>query len=204
MPTIAAPDASPADAAKRIALHDCVQVFDDAFSAEFCQQMVASFQTLSRFHNANGRGVRVGHENSAWTELDITPLTDAGFRHTILAVMHQHLARYNHALGQTLAVPATERLSELVIKRYRPQADAEERFQLHFDALGPVANRYLVFLWYLNDVELGGETVFPHLGLRVQPKAGRLLMFPPYWMFQHEGKSPISGEKYIFSTYFLF
>jgi len=40
--------------------------------------------------------------------------------------------------------------------------------------------------------------------LKVKPQCGRLLMFPPYWMYQHQGLPPISGEKYILSTYLLF
>jgi len=39
-------------------------------------------------------------------------------------------------------------------------------------------NRYLVFLWYLNDVAEGGETEFCNLDLKVQARSGRLLMFP--------------------------
>ena len=88
------------------------------------------------------------------------------------------------------------------MKRYRPSTD--ERFQLHFDSVDHLANRYLVLLWYLNDVERGGETRFPELGLEVAARAGRLLIFPPYWMYQHEGLPPESGDKYILSTYLLF
>ncbi len=183
-------------------LQRCVQVFDNAFDPAFCAQMLSSFQALSRFHQRNGKGVRAGHSESGWTELDITPLTDQGFRGIVQACMRHHLVLYNQALGQPIAVPASEKLDALVIKRYQP--GPVDAFQLHFDALGPVANRYLVFLWYLNDVSEGGETHFPMLNLRIQPKAGRLLMFPPYWMFQHEGCAPQSGDKYIFSTYFLF
>jgi hypothetical protein len=29
-------------------------------------------------------------------------------------------------------------------------------------------------------------------------------MFPPYWMYQHEGLSPRSGDKFIVSTYLMF
>jgi hypothetical protein len=29
-------------------------------------------------------------------------------------------------------------------------------------------------------------------------------MFPPYWMYQHEGAPPLSGDKYIVGTYLLF
>ena len=184
-----------------------IQVFDNAFPAAFCEQMLQSFDSLARFHKQNGRGVRAGHDASAWTELDISPLTDVSFRQIILANMHKHLALYNAAIARlapvpTLAIPGSDKISELIIKRYRPNAD--EAFQLHFDALGAVANRYMVFLWYLNDVIEGGETEFPALNVSVAPRAGRLVMFPPYWMYQHQGKAPRSGEKYIFSSYFLF
>jgi prolyl 4-hydroxylase len=50
----------------------------------------------------------------------------------------------------------------------------------------------------------GGETRFPQLGISVRPQTGRLLIFPPYWMYQHEGVPPASGDKFILSTYLLF
>ena len=93
-------------------------------------------------------------------------------------------------------------LDTLILKRYRP--GGQEGFQLHFDSLDEVCGRYLVFLWYLNDVAEGGETEFPDLGVKVAPRAGRLLMFPPYWMYQHAGLPPVSGDKYILSTYLMF
>ena len=179
-----------------------VQVYDQALPRELCDRMVESFHALQRFQRVNGEGQRAGLEESRWTELDIGPLSDAGFRQMLLDNMHAHLARYVEAVGLTMPVPPTERTSELIIKRYRP--GGEERFQPHFDSLGEVSNRYLVFLWYLNDVAEGGETAFVDLGLEVKPQAGRLLMFPPYWMFQHAGRAPVSNDKYILSTYFLF
>ena len=61
-----------------------------------------------------------------------------------------------------------------------------------------------MLLWYLNDVAEGGETRFPQLGITVPARQGRLLVFPPYWMYQHEGLAPESGDKFILSTYLLF
>lgn len=179
-----------------------IAVFDDALAPALCAQMIASFHALARFQRSNGRTERAGLEQSAWTELDITPLTDASFKQMLLHNMHTHLALYLKRVRLTIPVPSTDKHSELIIKRYRPGAD--EGFQPHFDAVGPVANRYMVFLWYLNDVAAGGDTHFVDLDVRVAPKAGRLLMFPPYWMYQHEGCAPISNDKYILSTYFLF
>ncbi len=179
-----------------------IQVFDDAFSPALCEKMIASFHALARFQRPNGRGIRPGHEDSAWTELNLDPLSDAAFRAMILENMHRHAALYNARLQQPIALPLTEKISELVMKRYLPSGD--QGFQLHFDSIGEKANRYLVFLWYLNDVAVGGGTEFPELGITVQAKAGRLLVFPPYWMYQHIGQAPVSNEKFILSTYFLF
>ena len=179
-----------------------IQVFDGALDPVFCARMVQSFDALKRFQKPNGRGIREGLDGSSWTELDVGPLSDAGFRHHLLGNMTQHLARYNEALGLSIPLPATDKISELIVKRYRP--GGTERFQPHFDSLGEVSNRYLVFLWYLNDVAEGGETEFVDLDLKVSARAGRLLMFPPYWMYQHQGCAPVSNDKFILSSYFLF
>lgn len=186
-------------------IHDLrryIRWYDDAISPEFCAQMIDSFRSLSRFHTRNGRGIRPGLEGSAWTELDITPLSDTAFQGFFFQQIETYLARYNAEMGLSIAVPPTPVFAELRIKRY--VAGADESFQPHFDSINEVADRYLVFLWYLNDVTEGGETEFVDLGVRVQARAGRLLVFPPYWMFQHAGLPPRSNDKYIISTYMRF
>jgi len=183
-------------------LRHFVRVYDDALSATWCTRMLAGFDALSAHQARNGREVRTALPDSAWTELNVTrhgdPLTVGYFRKLI----NEGLARYNADLGLGLPVPAATTCADLVLKRYRPNAG--ERFQLHFDSVDHLAARYLVFLWYLNDVERGCATLFPDLDLEVAARAGRLLVFPPYWMFQHEGLPPESGDKYILSTYLLF
>ena len=179
-----------------------IRTYDNDLDPRLCQQMIASFAGLERFQMRNGRGVRSGLEQSAWTELNVSRLSDAGFMGMFRALIDRALERYNRDIELAIPIPNSPVLSDLTLKRYRP--GEQERFQLHFDSINHVANRYLVLLWYLNDVEQGGETRFPQLDVTVQARAGRLLMFPPYWMYQHEGLPPISGDKYIVSTYLLF
>lgn len=179
-----------------------VQWYDAAMPEAFCAQMIRGFNDVVPLQAPNGRGHRPGLEESAWTELDITPMADAGFQGFFYDQIDRHLARYNAELGLTIAIPNRPSLENIRIKRYR--AGHDEQFQPHFDAIDAVANRYLVFLWYLNDVAEGGETRFCDLDITVAARAGRLLVFPPYWMFQHAGLPPISNDKYIVSTYLLF
>ena len=58
-------------------------------------------------------------------------------------------------------------------------------------------NRIITYLWYLNDVEEGGETDFPDINIKVKPETGKLVLFPATWDFPHCGKMPISSNKYI-------
>lgn len=183
-------------------LQHFVRVYDGDLDVSLSSRMVESFHALQKFQMANGRGVRAGLEQSAWTELNVTRLSDAGFLGMFRRRIELALARYNADVGLTIPIPDSHVHSDLILKRYRP--GLVEGFQLHFDAINHVANRYLVLLWYLNDVAEGGETRFPQLDVSVKPKAGRLLMFPPFWMYQHEGVPPVSGDKYILSTYLLF
>lgn len=183
-------------------LRHFIRVYDDALPATWCARLLKGFDALSAHQARNGRELRAGLEESAWTELNVTrhgdPLTAGFFRGRI----NEALARYNADLNLDIPVPNSAAFADLVLKRYRP--NSAERFQLHFDAINHLSNRYLVMLWYLNDVERGGATRFPRLDIEVTARAGRLLVFPPYWMYQHEGLPPESGDKYILSTYLLF
>jgi prolyl 4-hydroxylase len=183
-------------------LRHFIRVYDDALPATWCTRLLKGFDALSAHQARNGRELRAGLEESAWTELNVTrhgdPLTAGFFRGRI----DEALGRYNTDVGLDIPIPNSPAFADLVVKRYRPHS--AERFQLHFDAINHLSNRYMVLLWYLNDVERGGGTRFPKLGVEIEARAGRLLMFPPYWMYQHEGLPPESGDKYILSTYLLF
>ncbi|TLY52447.1 MAG: 2OG-Fe(II) oxygenase [Gammaproteobacteria bacterium] len=180
-------------------LRNYVQWFDGALTPEFCAQMVSAFEQMTTHQVRNGQGVQAALTNSAWTELNIQPHVDQAFLGFFYTQIDKYLAEYNARLPMGLPVPSRPHLEDLRMKHAK-----QEGFQPHFDAGDQHANRYMVFLWYLNDVAEGGETRFPDLGIEVQARAGRLLMFPPYWMFQHAGLAPLMNDKYIVSTYMLF
>jgi prolyl 4-hydroxylase len=183
-------------------LEKFVRVVDGALPAIFCQQLVANFELAKEEQQLNGRYSKSGFDNSAWTEINLTKLADAGFLGFFLHQVREQLAAYVSTIKLQIPLPDTGKIADLILKRYR--AGSGEAFQTHFDSIYDMSNRYLVFLWYLNDVETGGETYFPDLDVRVKAKTGRLLVFPPYWMYQHAGLAPVSNDKYILSTYLLF
>ena len=58
------------------------------------------------------------------------------------------------------------------------------------------SNRIITYLWYLNDVKEGGQTVIED-NIKIIPRTGKLLLFPACWTYPHCGKIPISDNKYI-------
>lgn len=78
-----------------------------------------------------------------------------------------------------------------------------EFYHWHKDLNQHSRRRVMVLLWYLNDVPkaAGGATEFLHQGVSIQPEAGKLLMFPPYWTHVHRGAVLKSGVKYVATTW---
>jgi hypothetical protein len=63
------------------------------------------------------------------------------------------------------------------------------------------SKRGLAFGIYLNDVEEGGETEFLHFSRRVKPKKGRIVIWPASFPYVHRGNPPLSGEKYLLTSW---
>ena len=70
--------------------------------------------------------------------------------------------------------------------------------------------RMITALVYLNDVEEGGNTIFPNLDISIKPKKGSMLVFHNckegttdiHINSLHAGNPPIKGEKFAFNLWF--
>jgi prolyl 4-hydroxylase len=83
---------------------------------------------------------------------------------------------------------------------FRPHHDATKNTKINTY----VTSREYTLLIYLNDVEEGGETVFPKLNLEIKPKKGKGIFFRTLDKNDeiipeslHGGKPVIKGEKWI-------
>ena len=84
--------------------------------------------------------------------------------------------------------------STFMIQKYEKQ---KGKYIYHNDfSLKPDSHRVITYLWYLNDVEEGGETEIWH-SLKIKPEKGKLLLFPAHFSVPHCGLMPISSDKII-------
>ena len=86
------------------------------------------------------------------------------------------------------------------VKEYKPG----DYYNWHVDAYthNDGWTRTIACIWYLNEVEEGGETEFL-FGKKIVPSKGKLLLFPSTWNYPHRGLSPIKGNKYIITSFLM-
>ncbi len=65
-------------------------------------------------------------------------------------------------------------------------------------------HRVLLWMYYLNDVEQGGQTEFFYQNKSIEPRVGRMVIAPGGFTHTHRGLVPQSSDKYILTSWILF
>ncbi|QQX82020.1 2OG-Fe(II) oxygenase [Shewanella sp. KX20019] len=82
-----------------------------------------------------------------------------------------------------------------------PHWHSEQFPQLnHNEAL----HRVMLYMFYLNDVEDGGETEFYYQDKVVKPRKGTMVIAPAGFTHSHRGNTPKSSDKYIATSWIMF
>lgn len=97
-------------------------------------------------------------------------------------------------------MPEEKKIEAFRIKKY---TNNEGCFPLHVDSrIIKHATRYLAFLFYLNDSNGGTRFRMWNQEITVPAVRGNVCVFPPNFLFPHEGLMPTDGDKYIMSVYY--
>ena len=185
-----------------------IQYFEGVFTSEECKQIMGHARPkLTRSGLDQGETESYGKQRTSW-QCWIAP--------DELPCVKKASKFVSKVTG--LPVENQERWQ---ILRYKPG----QEYKPHFDAANPSALDYLgvierdrkrgwgrrvyTFFIYLNDVEEGGETWFPRLGVKIKPKPGRAALwhnlnksktsFHP--MSEHAGTPVIKGEKWAINVW---
>jgi hypothetical protein len=166
---------------------------DGALSAELCDQIVRRFEANRELRvGTTGAGLAPSVKKS--TDLDISGTHDwKDVDDALRASLQQGVESYcevNESLTSVNRLICTG----LRLRRY----DLGEFFDWHIDTFdGSVASRILACIWYLNDLDAGGETEFLYQEMKVKPKKGKLLLFPTSFEYVHRSNIVTHAAKYI-------
>ena len=183
---------------------DFIYVADGALEPEFCKNVIEKFEK----DDDKSPGV-MGRREESRVDTSIKDSTDLMISDLPRwkdedKVFYDSLAKHNRlylkkSKWRDTHNPGLGDLSDAgyQIQRTRPGAG----YIWHHDSMmGEYVLtrgvRCLTYIWYLNDIDEDGYTEFID-GTKVQPKTGRICIFPATWTFIHRGYPPKNQTKYI-------
>ena len=173
---------------------DFIRVYDDVLDADVCDTLIHIFDTNKDKHERLDE-----QKKPSFTQYNLTQNSEdyKDIHNHLIQKTFQYRDDYYEFVDKRV-FPNSHAFEQYRIKRYEP--NGEDMFDTHVDVQDHAsARRFLSFMWYLNDVPEGGNTVFNDL--TIKPERGKLVVFPPLWLFPHRGEPVLECPKYILSTY---
>ena len=192
---------------KTVNINNFIGVYDNYITKEECSKAIKLYEKQNKFNNTINR---IGGEKAS-----ILKKQDQQFfaAHNNLEVWWEDLKTmmlnvdlaWNHYLQNTGAADAYDVPFNFTTLKIQKTLPTEGYHVWHIEHGKGFHNesRAFVFSIYLNDVEEGGETEFLHFSKRVKPKTGRIVIWPAAFPYVHRGNSPLSGEKYILTSWMM-
>jgi hypothetical protein len=193
---------------KTVNITNFIGVYDNYITKEECNKAINLYENQDKFNNTVNR---IGGENAS-----ILKKQDQQYfaGHNNLDVWWENLKpmmlnfdlAWNHYVKNTGCADAYGQekffYTSLKIQKTLP---TEGYHVWHIEHNKGFENepRAFVFSIYLNDVEEGGETEFLHFSKRTKPKTGRIVIWPAGFPYVHRGNPPLSGEKYILTSWMM-
>lgn len=177
-------------------LSDYIVIIENALPKELCEELIDTYESCHDY-------VIRKNETYSFSEINISEHTAFKKQEKVLSSITQKVHDSYVKYTKAEFLPLHHGYEQHRMKKYEP--NGLDVFDWHTD-VGDYASakRYLVMFYYVNDVVEGGETVFNLGGNKyhsIKPKAGSIVCFPATFMYPHKGCKPISGPKYIISTY---
>lgn len=187
---------------KEIKENSFIYINENALPKDICNEMIRRFEEdkESQYRGRIGQDFKENHDVKMSTDLTISA--------------HDHWQDISQELFRSLGLSLKDfsqafpffkgRFKDIGYNMQR--TDVGEYYNWHIDGGShDFADRQLVALWYLNDVEgPGGATEFMYQDIAVQPKQGSLILFPPFWTHEHRNSQLQKGVKYVATTWISF
>lgn len=172
-------------------LTDYIKIYDDVVSPASCKHIIDQYESHQHLVEVHDNDLYKFHQLNLNHTDDLMALANAYVQNLV-----PYYEDYFNSLGLRQYVDI-DNFEEVRIKKYAKGSG--EQFRTHCDVMDKSsASRFAIAILYLNDND--GLTTFPHLNVGVPPKAGRVVIFPPTWMFPHNGIPPKDDDKYIMMT----
>lgn len=186
-------------------IENFIGIYDNYIMPEECKKAIKLFKEQSKFKNTFNRmqseNTLPSHKKDEQYFADAKSI-DIWWEDLKTLIVNFDIALKNYltSTGASNIYSTSLNYTTLKIQKTLP---TEGYHVWHIEHSGTDANRAFVFSIYLNNVDEGGETEFLNFSKRVKPKTGRIVIWPAGFPYLHRGNPPLSGEKYILTSWLV-
>jgi hypothetical protein len=193
---------------KTVNITNFIGVYDNYINAEECKKVIKFYEDQHKFNQTINR---INFEEAPITEKqDQQFFATSGnldiWYHELKSLLINFDIAWKHYEKNVGAVKSYGqdyfRYTQMKIQKTLP-TEGYHIWHLEHQKGFDNEPRAFVYSVYLNDVEEGGETEFLHFSKRVKPKTGRIVIWPAGFPYVHRGNPPLSGEKYILTSWMM-
>ena len=193
---------------KKNNIDNFIGVYDNYITKEECNKAIKLFETQNKFHHTLNR---MDFENASILQKKDKQFFANGNNLEIWwselkpMILNFEIA-WKHYVKNTGAQDAYDNIqfhfSSLKLQKTLP-TEGYHVWHIEHNKGFEMEARAFVYTIYLNDVKEGGATEFLHFSKRVKPKTGRIVIWPAAFPYLHRGNPPLSGEKYILTSWMM-
>ena len=193
---------------KTVNINNFIGMYDNYITKEECKKAIQLYEDQNKFNNTINR---LGFEKSSVLQKQDQQFFAAQnnidiWWEELKPMIFNFQIAWNHYTKTVGAIDAYDgnifNFTSLKIQKTLP-TEGYHVWHIEHGKGFDNSPRAFVFSVYLNDVEEGGETEFLHFSKRIKPKTGRIVIWPAAFPYLHRGNPPLSGEKYLLTSWMM-
>lgn len=183
-----------------------VYIDENSLSPDICENIINKFNNnpsnkrkgvCGGGYNTNikcSTDFTISHCNEDWKDI----------YSILLSNLHNSITNYENQINNNIYSHFINTYLKSTVFQLQHYKKNNGKFTYHTDTrfdFEKKEERKLVYMWYLNDVDVGGETDF--IDFNIKPTTGKLVLFPSTWTYPHCANIPISNDKYIITGWIV-
>ena len=189
-------------------IKDFIGVYDGYIPEQACDEAIELFKKYNQFNKVFSRFTSEGEtknrkdDKQLFCEPDILTEEEFTISKLKLLMVNFDLALRNYYTETNIKKYTAEDINTDYIKIQKTlPTQGYHVWHIEHNEPKDMLKRILGYTIYLNTVEEGVETEFLYQSQRVKAVKGRICIFPAFFPYVHRGNPPLSGEKYIATSW---
>jgi len=187
---------------KTVSIDDYIGVYDGVFDENYCKHIIDRFEDIESVSGYSDQDGEDQFQNGSLGRRDNSIFFCQSSKDIAHQIQTQVINCFNEYKKSYVGLAGMPLVSYACKVQRTGHGGGYHVWHAEHAGSPDSMRRAAVWILYLTDHEGSGETEFLQQGIRVTPKAGRLVIWPAGYTHPHRGNPVYNGVKYIATGWF--